>query len=446
MIYDRANLTIRDAGMPSGNDRPWKTPEKLLFRFFFTFLALQVLTQDFTGNLFGGSLVVWKLGDTIFTPPCLWLNGHFFHFKYLAQTWTTFSGALHTIRDIVYLLVSILACIVWTVLDKRRTNYNKLFYWFSQALIMVLSCIVFAYGILKVFPVQMAAPSFASLQTPVGNLRPFDLIWTTYGYGSPYQVFTGIFETGSAVLILFNRTRVAGLLIIASVMANVIMLNYTFQIGVLMLSFHILVVTFFLLAPFAGQLRRFFFSGQEAVLAWNGYTPSASLKTKIPRAVAVVLICASFLANAKYAYSVYERREGVKRSTQYSLVKNYIVNNDTLRLIDNDTLCWRHWSEKTTNGKSYVTISFMKPGAAKTYTMARDTARHILSLQALDKKDTAILHFNYSEISKTDWRLKGWVRRDTIKIVLQRINPDSVFQLLGTRRTIITFDDETDQE
>jgi hypothetical protein len=436
----------KNPGILFNNDRPWKTWEKLLFRFFFTFLSLQVLTQDFMGNLFGGSLFVWTLGETIFTRPCRWLNEHFFHFKYLAQTWTTFSGALHTIRDIVYLLLSILSCIVWTTLDRRRTNYNKLFYWFSQALIMVLSCIVFTYGILKVFPVQMAGPSFADLETPVGNLRPFDLLWTTYGYGSPYQTFTGIFEAGSAILILFNRTRVTGLLMIASIMINVIMLNYTFQIGVLMLSFYILLVTLFLLTPFAGQLVRFFFSRQEAILTWNGYVPSGSLKTKIPRVVAAVLICSSFLANTKYVYSVYERREGVKRSRQYSLVKNYIVNNDTLRLIDNDTLCWRYWSEKTTGGKRYATITFMKPGAAKTYTMERDTVRHILSLQALDRKDTTILHFNCTDISKTGWRLEGLVRRDTVKIDLQRIDIDTVFQLLRTRRTIITFDDETDQE
>ena len=390
--------------------------------------------------------MVWKLGDTIFTRPCLWLNDHFFHFKYLAQTWTTFSGALHTIRDIVYLLLGILVCIIWTILDKRRTNYNKLFYWFSQALIMVLSCIVFTYGISKVFPVQMAAPSFAELQTPVGNLRPFDLVWTTYGYGAPYQVFTGLVETGSAVLILFNRTRVAGLLIIASVMVNVIMLNYTFQIGVLMLSFYILLVTSFLLAPFAGRLWRFFFSGQEAALAWNGYVPSRNLKTTIPRVVAVILIAASFLANTKYVYSAYKRREGVKQSGQYSSVRHYIVNNDTLRLIDNDTLCWRYWSERTANGKRYVTITFMKPGAAKTYMMTRDTVGHMLLLQALDKKDTAILHFNYTDINKTAWRLNGRVKQDTIKIDLRRIHPDSIFQLLGTRRSIITFDDESDQE
>jgi hypothetical protein len=55
---------------------------------------------------------------------------------------------LHTIRDIVYLLLSIVICIVWTVSDRRRTNYDRLHYWFSQVLIMVLSCITFAYGIL----------------------------------------------------------------------------------------------------------------------------------------------------------------------------------------------------------------------------------------------------------------------------------------------------------
>jgi len=374
---------------------PWKPWEKILFRLLFPFLILQIVTQDFTGNLFGGSRVVWGLGDRIFTRPCLWLNAHIFHFGYSPPVWSTFSAALHTIRDTVYLVVSIVVCLVWTMLDRGRGNYNRLLYWFSQVLIMVLSCIVFAYGIVKVFPVQMAGPSFSVLQTPVGDLRPFDLLWTTYGYGSPYQTFTGVFEAVSAILVLFRRTRVVGLLIIVSVMVNVIMLNYTFQIGVLMLSFYVLLVALFLLAPYARQLAGLFFLRQGAALTGVKYVPGPGLKTVLPKAVAIVLIAGSFVANTLYVRGIYERREGVRRSAEYFRIQHFALNGDTLRPWENDTLCWRWWYERTTGGKRYVTVTPMKLAAAKTYTVVRDTIGHILSLKPLDGADTVVLHFSF---------------------------------------------------
>ena len=167
------------------NNEQWTAWQKIAFRFLFVFLSLQVLTENFIGNWFGSTLFIWRLGEKIFVPSCLWLNNHLFHFKYIPQSWTTFSGSLHTIRDIVYLLIALLVCIFWSLLDRKRPNYNKLLYWFSQCLVVALSCITFAYGVTKIFPIQMAAPSFIGLQTAVGNLSPFDLIWTAFGYGKP---------------------------------------------------------------------------------------------------------------------------------------------------------------------------------------------------------------------------------------------------------------------
>jgi hypothetical protein len=208
-----------------------------------------------------------------------------------------------------------------------------------------------------------------------------------------YQTFTGLCEAVSAILILFNRTRVAGLLVITSVMVNVIVLNYTFQIGVLMLSFYVLLVTLFLLAPYFRQLFRFFFAHEQASVALNAYKPMAGPKTQVPKIVAGVLIAASFIANALYIHNVYERRAAVKRSAQYYRVKTFVMNGDTLRPPENDTISWRWWNEWTAGGKRYVTITPMKLTAGKTYTVSRDTVKGMLSLQAVDNKGSARLDF-----------------------------------------------------
>ena len=428
------------------NNCQWTPWQKIAFRFFFIFFTLQILTESFFGNLFGSTLFVWRLGEKIFVPPCLWLNDHIFHFKYIPQTWTTFSGALHTIRDTVYLVLACSACVVWTILDKKRANYNNLLYWFSRGLVVILSCIAFAYGILKIFPVQMPSPSFIGLHASVGDLSPFDLLWTTFGYGKPYQIFSGFFELSGALLILFNRTRVAGLLILTSVMLNVVILNYTYQVGVLILSFYILLITLFLLAPYAKQLLGFFFTKQVAVRSQNEYVPRKNLKTKLLKIIAILFISSSFILTTQSAYNRYAKTESINNSRRYSLVKNYVVNNDTLRLIENDTVCWRIWSERVTGGKRFVTIATMKPGMYKTYLVEQDSSKHSLALHPFNQIDTTSLNFTYTDIDKINWRLEGTFQQKNIKVELQKINPDTTMNLLKTKRTIITFDDESNHQ
>ena len=424
----------------------WSRLEKIAFRFFFVFLGLQLLTENFWGNLFGGALFVWRLSEKIFVKPCLWLNHHFFHFKYISQSWTSFSASLHTIRDTVYLLIALIACIVWTLVDRNRLNYSRLFYWFSRCAIVVLSCIEFSYGVIKLVPVQMSFPSFIDLQKPVGDLSPFDLLWTTFGYGAPYQMFTGFFEVIGAILILFNRTRMAGLLVLASVMVNVVMLNYTYQVGVLVTSFYILLLILFLLAPYGRRLIGFFLDKKPAAMDYEEYRFAKSSTAKWLLIIAIAFIGVSFVLNARFALNIYAKRNSINASRRYSLVKVFTVNDNALPFVENDTVCWRTWGERVVDGKNYVTIATMKPGYFLTYTADRDTARHRLSLHPFAQDDTTTLNFSYTEVSSTSWRLEGMMQKKSVKVELQKIVPDTLLNLLKTKRTIITFDDESSNE
>jgi hypothetical protein len=132
----RAILRIdMESAPPTKTRSEWTVGQKIAFRFFFIYLTIQILTDSFLWNLVGYTFDIWGPSAKIFTPPFLWLNRHLFHFRYIPASWTTFSDSLRTIRDIVYLFLAVLACAIWSVADKKRTNYNKLHYWFSQALI-----------------------------------------------------------------------------------------------------------------------------------------------------------------------------------------------------------------------------------------------------------------------------------------------------------------------
>jgi len=305
----------------------WSPLQKIAFRFFFVFLSLQVLTENFLVFLFGiGDLTIWDIGAKIFTPPCLWLNDHIFHYKYIPQLWSSFSGALHTIRDIVYLLIAAIACIVWSILDRKRENYNRLFYWFSLFVIPVISGVVFGYGISKLIPVQMHYPNFTDAQKHVGDLTPFELIWLALGYGQPYQIFTGLFEVVGAVLILFKRTRVVGLIVIACVMLNVVMIDYAYVVGnVMITAFYILLISMFLMAPYAVELVRFFLRHENASLNRVVYAPRKNIAIKI---FWVLFIGITFTLTTRDSYRIYVRREKKRASEQ----KDKAILRDSMTL------------------------------------------------------------------------------------------------------------------
>ena len=164
------------------------------------------------------------------------------------------------------------------------------------------------------------------------------------------------------------------------------------------------------------------------------------------RVIALLLIGCSFTLNTLSAYNLYTNREMTDHSRQYSLVRNYVIDNDTLKLVENDSLCWRIWGERITNGKRSVTIATMNPEIYKTYWLEEDTSAHQLTLHPFNQADTSSIQFTYFHANDINWRLEGVLGQKKIQVELQRVNPDTTVKLLKTKHVIITFDDESDSE
>jgi len=306
-----------------------------------------------------------------------------------------------------------------------------------------LSCIGFTYGIIKVFPVQMAYPSMISVQRTIGELTPFDLLWVTFGYGQPYQVFSGVVEVTGALLILFKRTRVIGLLIIVAVMVNVAMLNYTYQVGVLELSSKILLVAMFLLAPYSKELLGFFIGGRSASLDDGGFEPRNRMTKLIVKGLTLVFLVTSYYLTTSSSYARYSRLSKASRSAEYSLVKEHIANGDTLGLVVTDTTRWTIWYERISNEKRIVTIMGMKPSGAKVFDLQKDSVKGLFVLRPFNAKDTTGVSYKYSDLSNGRWSLEGVGDKRT-RIEFQRVDPDSVTALFRVKREIVVTDDALD--
>lgn len=147
--------------------------------------------------------------------------------------------------------VTILVCLVagfgWNLLDRRRKDFEKLYYWFYVAARygIILRMSWFAWA--KVFPVQMPFPTLSQLNTNLGDFTPGKLYWLTTGVSPFFEVFAGIFELAATVLLLFRRTTTLGALMMVAILLPIWFVNIGYDAGVELTSLHLLTLSLLLL-------------------------------------------------------------------------------------------------------------------------------------------------------------------------------------------------------
>ncbi len=114
------------------------------------------------------------------------------------------------------------------------------------------------YGADKVFKGQFYQPEPNTLYTAFGQLDRDLLYWSTMGLSYSYNLFLGIGELVAALLLLIRRTRTLGLLLSLFILANIVAINFGFDISVKLYSLFLSLLALLGLAPAAGRLYRFF--------------------------------------------------------------------------------------------------------------------------------------------------------------------------------------------
>jgi len=152
------------------------------------------------------------------------------------------------------LVVAMITTALWSVLDRRRTHYSRMHTWFLALIRMCLGGQFLLYGAGKLIPVQMPAPSLASLLRPYGQLSPNWVLWLQVGSSYPYEIALGAVEVAAGLLLFWPRTATLGAVLAFASMAQVFLLNMTFDVSVKILSFQLLGLALVLLAPQAKRL------------------------------------------------------------------------------------------------------------------------------------------------------------------------------------------------
>ena len=166
------------------------------------------------------------------------------------------------IQWICVIALSLAVTAVWWVLDRRRNLTPGLARRSSErakaagllAVRILLAASMLEYGMTKVIPTQFPEPPLTALVTPAGEMTLSALLWTTIGSAPAYQIATGCVEVLAGVLLLLPWTVPLGALLALVSLLQVLLLNLTFDIGVKLVTTHLIVLALILLAPFAREL------------------------------------------------------------------------------------------------------------------------------------------------------------------------------------------------
>jgi uncharacterized membrane protein YphA (DoxX/SURF4 family) len=251
----------------------WRPAHRVLFRFVLCYLLLYCLPDgdrvDILSSLPRGLLLA-QTGEWMWHAICPWVAIHVFGLSGQPTTYfPTGSGdtTLAYIQNLLILVFSLGATLVWSILDRRRANYCRLHAWLRLLVRYTLALTLFQYGFAKVVPQQFQPTRLMKFIEPYGEFSPMGVLWNFMGASMAYTVFSGAAEVLGGVLLFFRRTTTLGALVSMGVMANVVALNFCYDVPVKLYSTNLLLMAVFLAAPDLRRLVRVLVLNRAAVPA-----------------------------------------------------------------------------------------------------------------------------------------------------------------------------------
>lgn len=242
----------------------WTLATRLAFRLVF---AYQILYSfPFPLTLLPGSDKVFGWYEGMFAAITTWTAAHILH---LGQpvVFSPFIGGdslFGWVQNFVKLLIAVIAAIAWTLLDRKRGHYRGLQEWLWLYVRLVLGTALIGYGALKVIKVQFPDLFLWRLLSPYGDSSPGGLLWSFMGYSKTYNLFTGLVEMAGGTLLFVPRLATLGALLSIGAMANVFMLNVSYDVSVKLYSLNLLLMGVYLMAPEAQRMLNVFVLNRTA--------------------------------------------------------------------------------------------------------------------------------------------------------------------------------------
>jgi hypothetical protein len=416
----------------------WKPYEKIVLRFFIVFFAIQILPID------------WKFYQQLFAID--WLHLNFYDLFNLTRYYPSFFGLSALANFAVIFIISVLGTFAWTSFDKKERNNDTLYYWLRVALRYRLAIGIIAYGLIKLFPLQMPYPSLSNLHTNYGDFYPWKIYFHTIGITQGYESFLGAIEVIAGLLLLCRRTVTFGAGLILGFVGNVFAANISYDIGEIAYSFFLLSIAVFLIVYDVPRLYSLLFKGKYTFAnKFNPvFTSEALRKTRLAlKTVTVIfIILLGFKTYSNYTEAPYKypATPGLKGTYGYYNVREFKLNNQDIPYSNTNPDRWQNvvfekWATVSIKTAKPIIIDASKADEYqvndkdRNYESAGVAGRRYFSYTIDSNKNAIVLEnknkhhqsekfvLNYTQVNDSTIVLKGTnEKNEAIYAVLDKIN------------------------
>lgn len=419
----------------------WTFTEKFTFRFCFVFFLLYIFpfplnTIPFLNELLslnqkiaGWYYELLNVYYNIWHGIVPWTGKHILHLSYSIVTFTNGSGdtTYDYVLFLIYIIISLLAAIIWTLFDRKRNTYTSALYWLRVLVRYYLAIILFSYGFSKVFHVQMSSPFLFQLVQPFGDKSPMGLAWSFVGYSKAYSAFTGWGEIIGGGLLFFRRTTTFGALLSMVVIGNIIAINFCYDVPVKLYSSTLFMMSVFLAAPDLNRLLNVFIlnkTTQPVIFKNFLHKRWQQISVRCFRALFIIYAFYSSISGSLNG----QREYGDKRTLPplYGIYNTsvFIRNKDTILPLTTDTT---RWKQLIIDFDKSVQIKLMND-KIQWYSFSVDTVQHRVSLNSyVDTLRKSILSY---KIDGSWLTLTGGLFDDSVYIRLNKYDAQS-FNLMN---------------
>lgn len=383
----------------------WSQIQKLGFQFSFLFFGLYIFF-DFFGRAipFVNQFLHWIV--PLFSKT-------FGVVPYDIVVFENGSGDT-TYNWVLVLLIFVLAVFgssIWAIVFSKNTNYARLNYWLIAALRFYVGFTLIEYGMIKVWKLQFPYPSPYRLMQTYGDSSPMALAWTFLGFSKGYNLFMGIVEI-SASLLFWRRTVTVGAIITLMTTANVMAINFFYDVPVKILSSTLFLMTLYILVFNIKDLLQFFFTDKPTTL---GIQKAFRFSKKYLNISILVLkyaiVAFSILGLPYFSYTTYVQDF---KSPKHTLFGYY----ERLASVPNPSNDW-------------VKLNFVYNDLIKTYKSSGITATYSVELDSV-KKQIKLINV---AIPDSSLKFSYKIQKDTLSLSQSNQKTPLIFLRKSTNNT-----------
>jgi hypothetical protein len=159
------------------------------------------------------------------------------------------------------LAAAVIYAVIWQV---RKTNKPATLAFWQGLIRYGVAFDLATFGFEKLFHLQLVMP-LSKLDMPYSSFSSQDLFWAFFSHSYPLGCIIAGCQIMGALLLLFHRTRLAGVFILLPVLANILLMDIFYHIGnsvVVHASIMMTGTLYFLFIEF-NRLKEFFFVAKD---------------------------------------------------------------------------------------------------------------------------------------------------------------------------------------